>query len=221
MIRLQGVHRHYTTRAGDMPVLRDIHLDVPEGAFVSITGPSGSGKSTLLRVIGLLDADWQGAYWLDGQPMHARNAKERQAFARERIGFIFQQYHLLDDLSLADNLELPLRYRDVPAKERRVRVDALLERFGFAHRRDDVPAQLSGGQQQMLAVARALITKPKLLLADEPTGALHSAQGQMIMDLLQELNRQGHTIIQVTHHERFAACGNPVLAMHDGQLTGV
>lgn len=218
MIRLQGVQRHYKSRAGSVPVLRDIQLEVPKGAFVSITGPSGSGKSTLLQVIGLLDQDWQGEYWFDGQPVHTLSSKARQAFARDQIGFIFQQYHLLDDLSLAENLELPLNYRNLPGKERRQKVDTMLERFGFAGRRDDYPSQLSGGQQQMLAVARALIAEPKVLLADEPTGALHSEQGKMIMDLLKSLNEQGSTIIQVTHHDSFAAYGSPVYRMLDGAL---
>lgn len=218
MIRLQGIQRQHKSRAGAVPVLRDIQLEVPEGAFISIMGPSGSGKSTLLQVIGLLDQDWQGEYWFAGQALHALSGKARQAFARDQIGFIFQQYHLLDDLSLAENLELPLNYRNLPSKERRQKVDTMLERFGFAHRREDYPSQLSGGQQQMLAVARALIAEPKVLLADEPTGALHSEQGRMIMDLLKSLNEQGCTIIQVTHHEAFAAYGNPVYRMLDGAL---
>lgn len=219
MIRLNGVTRYYKNRAGQTPVLRDIQLDVPQGAFVSITGPSGSGKSTLLQVVGLLDHDWQGEYWFDGQALHGMSPKARQGFARDQIGFIFQQYHLLDDLTLAENLELPLNYRNLPSKERRQKVDTMLERFGFAHRRDDYPGQLSGGQQQMLAVARALIAEPKVLLADEPTGALHSEQGRMIMELLKSLNEQGCTILQVTHHDSFAAYGNPCYRMLDGVLS--
>ncbi|MBK8283670.1 MAG: ABC transporter ATP-binding protein [Ahniella sp.] len=220
MIKLQNIQRQYTTRAGSMPVLRDIQLDVPKGAFVSIVGPSGSGKSTLLQVLGLLDNAWTGEYWFEGQALHALNGKQRQAFSREAVAFVFQQYHLLDDLTVAENIELPLTYRSVPAREVKARVEAMLERFDLGARRHDYPNQLSGGQQQVVAVARALIAAPRLLLADEPTGALHSDQGRLIMDLLADLNRAGTTIIQVTHNPEFAARGQQVLRMQDGKLVG-
>ena len=218
MIRLQGIQRHYTTRAGNMPVLRDIQMEVPKGAFVSIVGPSGSGKSTLLQVLGLLDHGWTGEYWFEGQALHALNGKQRQVFARDAVAFVFQQYHLLDDLTVAENIALPLTYRNLPTRDIKTRVDAMLERFDLGSRREDYPNQLSGGQQQVVAVARALIAAPRLLLADEPTGALHSDQGRLIMDLLVDLNRAGTTIIQVTHNPEFAACGQQVLRMQDGCL---
>ncbi len=221
MIRLQGIQRQYTTRAGIMPVLRDIQMEVPKGDFVSIVGPSGSGKSTLLQVLGLLDHGWTGEYWFEGQALHALNGKQRQVFARDAVAFVFQQYHLLDDLTVAENIALPLTYRSLPTRDIKTRVDAMLERFGLGSRREDYPNQLSGGQQQVVAVARALIAAPRLLLADEPTGALHSDQGRLIMDLLVDLNRAGTTIIQVTHNPEFAARGQQVLRMQDGKLVGV
>lgn len=218
MIRLQGIHRSHHNRAGETPVLRDVSLDVVSGDFLSIVGPSGSGKSTLLHVLGLLDGAWTGEYWFGDTAVHRLNPKQRQAFAKDAVAFIFQQYHLLDELTIAENLDLPLSYRNLAAKVRQTRVDTMLERFGLAHRRNDYPNQLSGGQQQIVAVARALIAEPRLLLADEPTGALHSDQGRVIMDLLAELNRSGTTIVQVTHNPEFAAVGNRVLRMQDGRL---
>ena len=218
MIELRNVAKSYRLPSGPQFVLRDIALDVADGEFLSIMGPSGSGKSSLLAVLGLLDADWHGEYRFAGTPLHTTKERERKRFARDHVGFVFQQYHLLDELTVAENLDLPLDYRDLPRAERRRRVDAALERFGIADKRALYPRQLSGGQQQMVAVARAAILQPKLLLADEPTGALHTSQGELIMDLLAELNREGTTIVQVTHNPDYAARGSRVVEMRDGQL---
>jgi len=220
MIELRGITKRHRLPAGEQRVLDDIHFAILEGEFVSIMGPSGSGKTSLLSVLGLLDGDWQGEYRFDGHALHTQKEPARKAFARERIGFVFQHYHLLDDLSVAENIELPLDYRGVAKAERRARVDAVLERFGLADRRALYPRQLSGGQQQMVAVARAAVAQPRLLLADEPTGALHSSQGELIMDLLTDLNRAGTTIVQVTHNPDFAARAQRVLQMRDGRLSG-
>jgi putative ABC transport system ATP-binding protein len=218
MISLHAIRKSYRLPSGPQAVLADIDLEVAEGEFVSIMGPSGSGKSSLLAVLGLLDADWQGDYRFDGSALHAMKERERKAFARDRIGFVFQHYHLLDELTVAENLDLPLDYRDLPRAERRARVDAVLARFGLEDRRALYPRQLSGGQQQMVAVARAAILRPRLLLADEPTGALHASQGELIMDLLAELNRDGTTIVQVTHNPDYAARASRVVEMRDGRL---
>lgn len=220
MIELHALTKRHRLPAGEQRVLDAISLKVAEGEFVSIMGPSGSGKTSLLSVLGLLDADWQGEYRFEGSALHAMKEPARKAFARERISFVFQHYHLLDDLSVAENIELPLDYRGVPRAERRARVDAVLERFDLADRRTLYPRQLSGGQQQMVAVARAAVARPRLLLADEPTGALHSSQGELIMDLLGELNRAGTTVVQVTHNPDYAARAGRVLQMRDGRLTG-
>jgi ABC-type lipoprotein export system ATPase subunit len=219
MIELRNLERSYPIASGRSWVLRNIKLDIPEGDFVSITGPSGSGKTSLLNVLGMMDHDWIGEFTFDGQKVQGMNAKQRQAFARDKVGFIFQHYHLIDDLTVAENLDLPLQYRDVPAKERAARVGDVLDRFQIVGKKDLYPNQLSGGQQQLVAVARAVIARPRLLLADEPTGALHSSQGQMIMDLLQQLNGEGMTIVQVTHNEAYAKRAKRVVSLFDGWLT--
>ncbi len=219
MIELHNLERSYPIASGRSWVLRNIKLDIPEGDFVSITGPSGSGKTSLLNVLGMMDHDWIGEFTFDGQKVQGMNAKQRQAFARDKVGFIFQHYHLIDDLTVAENLDLPLQYRDVPAKERAARVGDVLDRFQIVGKKDLYPNQLSGGQQQLVAVARAVIARPRLLLADEPTGALHSSQGQMIMDLLQQLNGEGMTIVQVTHNEAYAKRAKRVVSLFDGWLT--
>ncbi|MFB9066785.1 ABC transporter ATP-binding protein [Pseudofulvimonas gallinarii] len=219
LIELKNVERSYPLAGGRSWVLRNINLSIDEGEFVSIMGPSGSGKTSLLNVLGLMDAEFEGEYRLAGNEVHRLNGKQRQALQREAIGFIFQHYHLLDDLTVAENLDLPLSYRDIRAPERKALVGDILDRFQIVGKKDLYPRQLSGGQQQLVAVARAVITRPKLLLADEPTGALHSTQGQMIMELLAELNREGATIVQVTHSPQNATYGNRTVHLQDGWLT--
>jgi ABC-type lipoprotein export system ATPase subunit len=218
MIRLHNVEKSYPLQAGRTWILRNISLDIRAGEFLSIMGPSGSGKTSLLNILGLMDSDWQGEYTFGDQAVHKLNQKQRQALQREQVGFIFQHYHLIDDLTVQENLDLPLSYRDVKAGERKARVGDILDRFQIVGKKDLYPKQLSGGQQQLVAVARAVITRPSLLLADEPTGALHSTQGRMIMDLLAELNEQGMTIVQVTHAEENARRGHRIVELRDGWL---
>ena len=218
LIELNDIEKSFPLAGGRVWVLRQVSLDIDAGQFVSIMGPSGAGKSSLLNVLGLMDHDWQGRYALDGTEVEKLNAKQRQTLQREKVGFIFQHYHLIDDLKVWENLDLPLQYRDVPAKERAARVGDLLDRFQIVGKKDLYPNQLSGGQQQLVAVARAVITRPVLLLADEPTGALHSSQARMIMDLLHELHRDGMTIVQVTHNEAFAAEAQRVVRLADGWI---
>lgn len=199
-------------------MLRHIALKIAKGEFVTIMGPSGAGKSTLLSILGLLDADWTGEYDLAGHPIHRMRPKKRLAIGRQLIGFVFQQYHLLDDLTVYENLEIPLSYRDVPRSERKSRVADILDRFQIVAKKDLYPSQLSGGQQQLVAVARAVIAEPEVILADEPTGSLHSSQGVMIMDLLKELNAGGTTIIQVTHNAEYAKYGDRIIELKDGWI---
>ena len=199
-------------------LLRDISLTVDEGDFVSITGPSGAGKSTLLHILGMHDGDWEGEYALDGNAVHKLSAKQRADLQRRTIGFVFQSYHLIDDLTVAENLDVPLRYRDVPKSNRQSLVADVLDRFRIVGKKDLYPSQLSGGQQQLVGVARAVIASPKVILADEPTGNLHSDQAREIMALFRELNRGGTTIVQVTHSEENAAYGNRVVKLRDGWM---
>jgi putative ABC transport system ATP-binding protein len=199
-------------------LLRDVDLSIDAGDFVSITGPSGAGKSTLLHILGLHDADWEGTYELDGHAIHKLSAKQRADVQRRTIGFVFQSYHLIDDLTVAENLDIPLRYRDVPSKDRQSLVADTLDRFRIVGKKDLYPSQLSGGQQQLVGVARAVIASPKVILADEPTGNLHSDQAREIMELFRELNRAGTTIVQVTHSEDNAAYGNRVVRLRDGWM---
>lgn len=220
MIQLRNVERSYASKAGRTWVLRNINLDIRPGEFLSVMGPSGAGKSTLLNILGMWDSEWEGEYHLLGQPVHEIKPKQRQTLNRENIGFVFQQYHLLDDLTVYENLDIPLSYRNVPRSERQAIVADTLDRFGIVAKKDLYPPQLSGGQQQMVAVARAMVAEPKLILADEPTGSLHSSQGTMIMELLKELNRGGTTIIQVTHSEANAAYGDRVIELRDGWMVG-
>src|SRR6267154_356900 len=208
MITLRGIEKVYPLKGGVFYALRNINLTINEGDFLSIMGPSGSGKSTLLHILGLHDSAWSGEYHLVGEPVHKLDKKKRFELQKKHIGFVFQSYHLLDDLTVYENLEIPLSYRDVPKKERESVVCDVLDKFGIVGKKDLYPSQLSGGQQQLVGVARAVIAKPKLLLADEPTGNLHSEQGEEIMRLFRELNRQGTTIVQVTHSEANAAFGN-------------
>jgi putative ABC transport system ATP-binding protein len=219
MIKLRNVERSFDSKAGQLFVLRRIDLEIRAGEFLTIMGPSGAGKSTLLAILGMLDAGWRGEYWLLGQPVHELNARKRAELNKRTIGFVFQQYHLLDDLTVYENLEVPLSYRDVPRSERAAIVADTLDRFNMVGKKDLYPTQLSGGQQQLVGVARAVIASPKLILADEPTGNLHTAQGREIMELFQKLNEQCTTIVQVTHSETNAAYGDRVIELLDGWIT--
>ncbi|MEX2124645.1 MAG: ABC transporter ATP-binding protein [Woeseia sp.] len=219
LIRSKNVEKSVPQGENRLYLLRQISLEVPEGDFVTFMGPSGAGKSTLMSILGLLDSDWSGEYHLAGNAVHSLPHKKRQALAREHIGFIFQHYHLLDDMTVYENLELPLTYRNMKTAERQARVADILDRFSIVGKKDLYPSQLSGGQQQLVAVGRAVITQPNLILADEPTGALHSSQGKIIMELLKELNAEGTTVIQVTHNEDNAAYGNRTLQLFDGWLS--
>jgi ABC-type lipoprotein export system ATPase subunit len=218
VIRLADVERFYQTGPTRTYVLRRINLEIREGEFVTIMGPSGAGKSTLLAILGLLDHSWGGEYWLLGEPVHGLPPKKRVELNKRHIGFVFQKYHLIDDLTVYENLEIPLSYRDVKPRERASIVAETLDRFQMVGKKDLFPSQLSGGQQQLVGVARAVIAGPRLLLADEPTGNLHSAQGEEIMELFTRLNRQGTTIVQVTHSERNAAYGHRTIHLHDGWI---
>jgi ABC-type lipoprotein export system ATPase subunit len=216
MISLRNVEKFYQTGPTKTYVLRRVSLDVREGEFVSVMGPSGSGKSTLLHVIGMHDSAWTGEYLFEDKPVHKLNNKERAELRNRSVGFVFQSYHLLDHLTVAENLEVPLSYRNISRKERESVVADMLDRFQIVGKKDLFPTQLSGGQQQLVGVARALIANPKLILADEPTGNLHSAQGREIMELFKRLNDQGTTIIQVTHSEQNAEYGNRIIRLSDG-----
>ncbi len=201
MIRLRQIKKSFQDKSGINEVLRGIDLEVKEGEFVSIMGPSGAGKSLLLGILGMYDSAWQGEYYFLDQAIHRLNPKQRGELNKRYIGFVFQQFHLLDDLTVAENLEIPLSYRAVGKSERAALVADMLDRIGMVARKNVYPSRLSGGLQQLVAVARAIIARPRLLLADEPTGNLHSEQGRQIMELFQKLNREGTTIIQVTHSE--------------------
>ena len=219
MIALRGLEKSYRQGRTRTFVLRQIDLDIAEGDFVTIMGPSGAGKTTLLSIMGMLDGDWSGEFFLYDQPVHKLKNQERLALGKKYIGFVFQQYHLLDDLTVAENIDLPLSYRDMKHKERQGIVADILDRFRIVAKKDLYPPQLSGGQQQLVAVARAVAGAPKVILADEPCGSLHSSQGKMIMDLLKELNTEGTTIVQVTHNEDWAAYGDRVVQLFDGWIT--
>ena len=216
MIQLKNIEKSYPQGGGQVFVLRQITLDIRPGEFVTIMGPSGAGKSTLLAILGMLDGDWRGEYCLEDHAVHTLKPKDRIALHKRYVGFVFQQYHLLDDLTVAENLDIPLSYRDVKKSERQAMVADTLDRFGIVAKKDLYPRQLSGGQQQLVAVARAVIHKPTLLLADEPTGNLHSDQGREIMELFKRLNIGGTTIVQVTHSETNALYGNRVVQLKDG-----
>jgi putative ABC transport system ATP-binding protein len=218
MIELANVDRSYRTGPTQTYVLRQIRLSIAAGEFVTIMGPSGAGKSTLLSVLGMLDSEWTGEYCFLGHAVHAMPRKKRVELNKHHIGFVFQKYHLIDDLTVQENLDLPLSYRGIQPKDRAGIVAETLDRFGMVGKKDLYPSQLSGGQQQLVGVARAVITAPQLLLADEPTGNLHSAQGEEIMDLFTRLNRQGTTIVQVTHSERNAGYGNRIIYLRDGWI---
>jgi putative ABC transport system ATP-binding protein len=218
MISLENVERSYKTGAGQTWVLRRIHLKIEAGDFITIMGPSGAGKSSLLNVLALLDDQWAGAYWFNDEAVHLMNRKQRADLARRNVGMVFQSYHLLDDLNVAENIDLPLSYKNISKAERQSLVADTLDRFSIVGKKDLFPNQLSGGQQQLVGIARAVIHRPALLLADEPTGNLHSSQAKEIMELFQQLNREGTTIVQVTHSEVNASYGSRVLEVRDGWL---
>ncbi len=218
MIKLRNMEKSFKTGSGETFVLRRINNEVQKGEFVTIMGPSGAGKSTLLSILGMLDGDWRGEYYLFGEPVHAMKPRARIELNKKYIGFVFQQYHLLDDLTVYENLEIPLSYRNVKRKERQAIVADSLDRFQIVGKKDLYPSQLSGGQQQLVAVARAIIAEPAMILADEPTGSLHTSQGRMIMELLKQLNSEGTTIIQVTHNEEYAKYGDRIIQLRDGWI---
>ncbi len=216
MLKLNKITKYYKTGLSNTYVLRNVDLEIKEGEFVSIMGPSGAGKSTLLNIIGMLDTASEGEYIFLDEPVHELNEKKRSALYKEHLGFIFQSYHLIDELTVYENLETPLLYKKVKSSERKSLVCDMLDRFQIVGKKDLFPHQLSGGQQQLVGVARALISQPNLLLADEPTGNLHSGQGEEIMNWFKALNDEGMTIIQVTHSEKNAAYGNRIVNLSDG-----
>ncbi|MEW6307044.1 MAG: ABC transporter ATP-binding protein [Verrucomicrobiota bacterium] len=218
MLSLRNLEKCLATKSGPLFLLRQINLDIEEGAFITIMGPSGAGKSTLLSILGMYDHDWQGEYTFQGQPVHVLKPRDRAALNKRHVGFVFQQFHLLDDLTVAENLDIPLSYRDIKKSERQALVADTLDRFGIVAKKDLYPSQLSGGQQQLVAVARAIIAKPSLLLADEPTGNLHTDHGRQIMELFKKLNTEGTTIIQVTHNEAWAAYSSRIIRLRDGWM---
>jgi putative ABC transport system ATP-binding protein len=220
MIQLKNVERSYKTGAGQTWVLRRINLEIQPGEFITVMGPSGAGKSSLLNVLGFLDDQWRGEYWFREQAAHTMKRRERAELAKKNIGMVFQSYHLLDDLTVLENIDLPLSYKDVPSKERQSLVADALDRFQIVAKKGLYPSQLSGGQQQLVGIARAVVHRPALLLADEPTGNLHSSQAKEIMELFRELNQQGTTIVQVTHSEANAAYGSRTIELRDGWLVG-
>ena len=218
MIQLKNLERSYKTAAGETWVLRRIDLTIPEGAFLTIMGPSGAGKSSLLNALALLDDQWAGEYWFRDEAVHRMKRKDRAELAKRNIGMVFQSYHLLDDLTVQEKIDLPLSYKDIPRSERQAMVADTLDRFQIVAKKDLYPNQLSGGQQQLVGIARAVIHKPALLLADEPTGNLHSSQAKEIIELFTELNRQGTTIVQVTHSEVNASYGSRTINLRDGWM---
>ena len=216
LVSLRGLEKSYAQGVGRSYVLRRVTIDIKQGEFVSIMGPSGAGKSTLLHILGMHDADWSGEYDFLGHAVHRMKPKDRVELHKRHIGFVFQSYHLLDDLTVYENIELPLSYRDVKKSERQSIVADVLDRFGIVAKKDLYPSQLSGGQQQLVGVARAVVANPAVILADEPTGNLHSSQGVEIMELFKRLNEAGTTIVQVTHSEVNAAYGNRIINLRDG-----
>jgi len=220
MIQLKNLERSYKTPAGQTWVLRRINLEIREGEFITIMGPSGAGKSSLLNVLALLDDGWEGEYWFSEDAVHAMKRKQRAELAKRNVGMVFQSYHLLDDLTVQENIDLPLSYKDIPRKQRQGLVADTLDRFQIVGKKDLYPSQLSGGQQQLVGIARAVIHRPALLLADEPTGNLHSTQAKEIMELFRDLNQQGTTIVQVTHSDVNAAYGSRTIQLRDGWMVG-
>jgi putative ABC transport system ATP-binding protein len=218
LLQLKGIFKWVNSGGRRVFLLKDVHLDVEEGEFISIMGPSGSGKSTLLNVIGMLDDFDEGTYKFLNEPVHQLKEKQKANLYKEYIGFVFQAYHLIDELTVYENIETPLLYKNIKSSERQALVADILDRFNIVGKKDLFPNQLSGGQQQLVGIARALITKPKLILADEPTGNLNSKQGEDIMELFKQLNQEGVTIIQVTHSETNAAYGSRIINLLDGGI---
>ena len=218
MIDLSKVERTYKTGHTETWVLRNINLIIRPGEFVTVMGPSGAGKSSLLNVLAMLDDQWRGEFFFEEEAVHRMSRKQRADLARRRIGMVFQSYHLLDDLSVAENIDLPLSYKDIPRAERQALVADTLDKFNIVGKKDLFPNQLSGGQQQLVGIARAVIHKPDLLLADEPTGNLHSEQAKEIMQLFRRLNEEGTTVVQVTHSETNAEYGTRTIELRDGWM---
>ena len=218
LIKLEGVTKVFLTDEVETHALSGIHLEIQRGEFVSIAGPSGCGKSTLLSILGLLDSPSDGSYTLNDRPVARLTLSERTRIRNREIGFIFQAFNLIGDLTVYENVELPLTYRGMSAAERKQRVEQALEKVAMAHRMKHYPSQLSGGQQQRVAVARALVGEPSILLADEPTGNLDSKNGEAVMELLHELNRQGATLCMVTHDPRYVRCAQRSISLFDGRV---
>ena len=219
MIKLNGVYKYFDNKFQRTFVLKDVALDINEGEFVSVMGPSGAGKSTLLNIIGMLDEPSEGEYFFYDQPAHNLKEKKKVEFHRNYVGFIFQAFHLIDEMTVYENIETPLIYKGVKLRDRKAMVADMLDRFNIVAKKDLFPQQLSGGQQQLVGIARAIVGKPKLLLADEPTGNLHTDQGKEVMELLKKLNSEGITIIQVTHNNMFASEGKRIVKIVDGLIT--
>ena len=218
MIKLNDVEKYYTNKFIKTYVLRQINLEIEEGEFITIMGPSGAGKSTLLYILGMLDSPSEGKYYFYDEPVHKMSAKKLTELHKSHIGFVFQQYHLIDELTVYENIETPLLYQKIKGSERKGLVADILDRFNIVAKKDLFPNQLSGGQQQLVAIARAVIAKPKLILADEPTGNLHTDQGKEIMELLKKLNEKGTTIVQVTHSNENAKYGKRIIKLQDGWM---
>lgn len=218
MLSIRNVYRWYNQGSSRNFVLRDVSLDVNEGEFVSIMGPSGSGKSTLLHILGMLDEPSEGQYLFMGESVMGLKEKQRSELYKKHVGFVFQAYHLIDELTVYENIETPLLYHGVKGADRKALVSDILDRFNIVGKKDLFPNQLSGGQQQLVGIARAIITQPKIILADEPTGNLNSKQGEEIMGLFGQLNAEGVTIIQVTHSEKNAGYGSRIVHLLDGRI---
>lgn len=219
MITLKNLSKYYDNKFQRSYVLNNVNIQINEGEFVSIMGPSGAGKSTLLNIIGMLDEPSEGEYFFLDQPVHGLKEKKKVEFHRNYVGFVFQAFHLIDEMTVYENIETPLIYKGINSSERKAMVAEMLDRFNMVAKKDLFPAQLSGGQQQLVGVARAIVGKPRLLLADEPTGNLHTDQGKQIMEIMQKLNSEGITIIQVTHNEEFAKCGKRIIRLTDGKIS--
>ena len=218
MIQLRSLERSYKTPAGQTWVLRRINLEIREGEFITIMGPSGAGKSSLLNALALLDDSWEGEYWFREEAVHQMKRKQRADLAKRNVGMVFQSYHLLDDLTVQENIDLPLSYKDIPRRERQSLVADTLDRFQIVAKKDLYPSQLSGGQQQLVGIARAVIHKPPLLLADEPTGNLDSNTGEIVLSTFQSLNSQGRTIVLITHEADVAKHAKRIIHIRDGKI---